>query len=161
MAKQKSASADKTLVKLGHAVTPAAQSLLAMMAELDGVPESVLLEAGIRALFDVRPTSHRDALSTLLRAKGHNIRDLRKTGVPVPGAENPGDESTPGQGRGPTPAPAAPAPPPAISGKATVVDVENVVPGLERRNQLVAASYERAVAPYDAVLEDHGRSDLT
>lgn len=160
MAKQKPASADKTLVKLGHAVTPAAQSLLAMMAELDGVPESVLLEVGIRALFDARPTSHRDALSTLLRAKGHNLRDLRKTGVPVPGAENPGDEATPAQGRGPTPAPAAPAPPSAISGKATVVDVENIVPGLERRTQLVTTAWEKAVEPYDVALADHGRSDL-
>lgn len=157
MSKQKSASADKSLVKIGHAITPSAQSLLSMMAELDGVPESVLLEVGIRALFDARPQAHQTALSTLLRAKGHSLRDLRKANAADANTDNPSDEPTPSQGRGGGPAPAPPAP---SSNKATVVDTENVVPGLDRRTQLVTTAYEKAVAPYDAALEDYGRSDL-
>ena len=160
MSKQKPASADKSLVKIGHAVTPAAQSLLAMMADLDGVPESVLIETCIRANFDARPPAHQTALSTLLRAKGHSIRDLRKSNAAAASADNPADDASLGQGRGGTPAPAPPAPPATISNKIVPVDTENVVPGLERRTEMITQTWEKSVAPYDHVLAKHGESDL-
>lgn len=163
MSKQKSASADKQLVKIGHAVTPAAHSLLSMMADLDSVPESVLIEMGIRAIFDARPQAHQTALSTLLRAKGYSIRDLRKSDRSDK-SDATEDETIQARSRGevsaPAPASPPPAPQPAISGKAVVVDTDNVAPGIDRRTELVTMQYEKAVAPFDHVLAKHGESDL-
>ena len=88
MAKQKSASAEKALVKIGHAVTPAALSLLSLLAELDDASAGVMIEVGIRKIFDAKPAETRKALATLLRSKGYSIRDLRREPASVQNLDN-------------------------------------------------------------------------
>ncbi len=88
MAKQKSASAEKALVKIGHAVTPAALSLLSLLAELDDASAGVMIEVGIRKIFDAKPAETRKALATLLRSKGYSIRDLRREPASVQNFDN-------------------------------------------------------------------------
>jgi hypothetical protein len=88
MAVKKSASAEKALVKIGHAVTPAALSLLSLLAELDDASAGVMIEAGIRKIFDAKPAETRKALATLLRSKGYSIRDLRREPASVQNLDN-------------------------------------------------------------------------
>lgn len=80
-------------VKLGHRVTPAASTVLGLMASLRGMGEADILEGSIRLAYDLLPVSQREAIATLLRAKGQSIRDLR----PLPGLED--LDPVPGQGR--------------------------------------------------------------
>ena len=111
MAKQKSASAEKALVKIGHAVTPAALSLLSLLAELDDASAGVMIEVGIRKIFDAKPAETRKALATLLRSKGYSIRDLRREPASLSNLDNGSDGSTTQaeQGGGSSPVVQAPA----------------------------------------------------
>ena len=94
VAVKKSASAEKTLVKIGHAVTPAALSLLSLLAELDDTSAGVMIEVGIRKIFDAKPAETRKALATLLRSKGYSIRDLRREPASLSNLDNGSDGAT-------------------------------------------------------------------
>lgn len=88
MAVKKSAAAEKALMKIGNAVTPAALSLLSLLAELDDASAGVMIEVGIRKIFDAKPAETRKALATLLRSKGYSIRDLRREPASVQNLDN-------------------------------------------------------------------------
>lgn len=78
MARTKTTKEPSPLVKTGYNITPDAKELNSSMADLLKTDQSILVEVGLRAFFDSLPASHREALSTILRAKGHSLRNLRK-----------------------------------------------------------------------------------
>ncbi len=78
MGRTKTTKEPSPLVKTGYNITPDAKELNCSMSDLLKVDQSVLVEVGLRAVYDSLPASHREALSTILRAKGHSLRNLRK-----------------------------------------------------------------------------------
>ena len=82
MARTKAAKEPTTLRKTGHNLTHSAVELLRSLADLLQCDESILIEAGIRSIFDKLPSGQKDAVSTILRAKGGNLRELRKVSHP-------------------------------------------------------------------------------
>jgi hypothetical protein len=91
MARTKSGREPSTLRKTGHNLTGSAVELLRTLADLLRVDEGILLEVGIRGIFDKLPSGQKEAVSVILRAKGGNLRELRKV-------NNSGTETGEGEG---------------------------------------------------------------
>ena len=91
MARAKTSKEPSKLRKTGHNLTPSAVELLRTLADLLQCDESILIETGIRSIFDRLPSGQKEAVSTILRAKGGNLREIRKL-------NNVGNENGEGEG---------------------------------------------------------------
>lgn len=143
MAKQKSASAEKALVKIGHAVTPAALSLLSLLAELDDASAGVMIEVGIRKIFDAKPAETRKALATLLRSKGYSIRDLRREPACASNLDNGFDGASPQAGQG------------SSSDSFDLPTTVSIPRGSQAVTNRISAVSRSALLPVDLALEAH------
>ena len=78
MGRTKAVKQPTNLKKTGHNLTSSAIELCRSLADLLKTDESILIETGIRLLYDKLPSSQREAISVILRAKGESLRSLRK-----------------------------------------------------------------------------------
>lgn len=100
MGRAKSNKEPSQLRKTGHNLTPAAVELVRTLSDLLRADESILIEVGIRSIFDKLPSGQKEAVSTILRAKGESLRGLRKLNNPlIDGGEGEGSASDPVQQR--------------------------------------------------------------
>lgn len=79
VARTKATKEPTNLRKTGHNLTGAAVELCRTLSDLLRVDEGVLYEVGLRMIYDqLIPPSQKEAVSVILRAKGENLRNLRK-----------------------------------------------------------------------------------
>jgi hypothetical protein len=93
MGRAKPTKEPTTLRKTGHNLSSSAVELCRTLADLLKTDESVLIEVGIRLIYDKLPASQKEAVSVILRAKGESLRGLRKLNNPSLDGEGEGTPS--------------------------------------------------------------------
>lgn len=82
MARTKAGKEPGQLRKTGHNLTYSAVELLRSLSDLLRADEAIIIETGIKQIYDKLPAGQKEAVATILRAKGGNLREVRKINSP-------------------------------------------------------------------------------